>query len=115
MRIYTVTCSFFFFFNLGLGAAVLCAQALPTVVVVSATGQVVVSQGAGYNRTRGWPLCFRSLSLTLAGWFATPACKALEMWRFLTSGLVSPVVFIQSSVSSRLKKGILRVQQRPRR
>lgn len=51
VRIYTVTCSFFFFLNLGLGAAVLCAQALPAVVVVSAAGQLVVSQGTGCNRT----------------------------------------------------------------
>lgn len=53
VRIYTVTCRFFvvFFFNLGLGAAVLCAQALPAVVVVSAAGQLVVSQGTGCNRT----------------------------------------------------------------
>lgn len=51
VRIYTITCSFFFFFNLGLGTAVLCAQALPAVVVVSAAGQLVISRGTGCNRT----------------------------------------------------------------
>lgn len=47
---YILSLAAFFFFSLGLAAAVVCAQALPAVVAVSVAGQLVVSQGAGCNR-----------------------------------------------------------------